>query len=637
MHYRREIDGLRAIAVVPVILFHAGFSAFGGGYVGVDVFFVISGFLITRILIDELEKGDFSILRFYERRARRILPALFVVLIACLPFAYLWMLPSQLQAFGQSLVAVVLFGSNILFWQENGYFAAAAELKPLLHTWSLAVEEQFYLLFPVFLTWAWKFGRSKVAWGVVTVAVLSLIYSEWMGRIDPSANFYLIWTRAWELLAGSLCAFATSGRPQRSSNILGATGLALIVFSVFYFDSTTPFPGVYALLPVAGTALVILYADQATWVARLLSLRGFVGIGLISYSAYLWHQPLFAFARLRSPTEPGHGLMAILAVTALLLAWVTWKWVEQPFRNRTKPVPATRGRVFAASGATGALFVAIGLTVHFGDGFKWRGNGDVDFAALDARLGWNVGLHSDCQGAFQTLAQCRTAPAPDVLLWGDSFASHLAPGLVASNPDIRLKQLTMQSCAPVIGIAQEFTRDWTDSCIAFNDQVLDWLRAQPDMQLVILSSPFDHLFRDRLMVAGEGVVPGSDVGFVAAKLVETARTIQATGAKVVIVSPMPRTGWDIGQCLMRSVYFGLGESTCDFPLDTDTAVNSMLQIVSADVPVYWLHDDFCDGGICDVMRDGTFVYMDFGHLSNEGSALLGQQNAWLDSFRTMAN
>lgn len=300
MNYRREIDGLRAIAVLPVIFLHAGFSVFSGGYVGVDIFFVISGYLITSILIGELEHGNFSIDRFYERRARRILPALFVVMLACLPFAYMWMLPTQLKDFAHSLISVVLFVSYFYFISQVDYFAPSAELQPLLHTWSLAVEEQYYLLFPILLVVLWRFGRQRVFWSIVVIAVLSLLLAEWGYRNKPSENFYFAPTRAWELLAGSICSFMTVGKAQRSSNVLSALGFAMIVFAIFGYDATTPFPSVYALLPVVGTALIILFAAEGTWVARLLSLRMFVGIGLISYSAYLWHQPLFAFARLRS-------------------------------------------------------------------------------------------------------------------------------------------------------------------------------------------------------------------------------------------------------------------------------------------------------------------------------------------------
>ena len=334
MKYRTEIDGLRALAVVPVILFHAGFELFSGGFVGVDVFFVISGYLITTILIEDIENNRFSLVNFYERRARRILPALFFVMLVCIPFAWMWMLPYQMIDFSQSLVAVSLFASNILFWSENSYFATDSEEKPLLHTWSLAVEEQYYVLFPIFLLLAWRFGKNRVFWLIVVMSAISLLVSEWGWRNEATAKFYLAPTRAWELFAGSIAAFVVQKRGVKSNNALSLTGLAAIIFAILAYDKTTPFPGVYALIPVLGVVLLILYADKETLVARLLSTKALVGIGLISYSAYLWHQPLFAFARIRLLEQPSSGLMLALCVLSFLLAVASWKFVEQPFRNR---------------------------------------------------------------------------------------------------------------------------------------------------------------------------------------------------------------------------------------------------------------------------------------------------------------
>ncbi len=400
---------------------------FSGGFVGVDIFFVISGYLITGILIAELERGDFSISRFYERRARRILPALFIVMLACVPLAYMWMLPTQLKAFGQSLVAVVFFASNILFWREDGYFAPAAELKPLLHTWSLAVEEQYYLLFPVFLLAVWRFGRQRVFWSVVAIAVLSLLLAEWGWRNQASANFYLAPTRAWELLAGSICAFLTVGKARQASNVMSAVGLALIVFAIFAYSESTPFPSVYTLVPVVGTALIILFAVEGTWVARLLSLRVFVGVGLISYSAYLWHQPLFAFARLRSLTEPSLVLMAVLALAVLPLSWATWRYVEQPFRRRGNPILATRVGVFAASGAVGSVFVAFGL-------FAYLHQGNI-FLKFDPRT---VDLFAEMQrdnATWENMSALRMHEFPtnekqNILVIGDSNSGDLLNSLI---------------------------------------------------------------------------------------------------------------------------------------------------------------------------------------------------------------
>ena len=640
MQYRRELDGLRAVAVVSVIFFHTGFSVFGGGFVGVDVFFVISGYLITSLLIAELERGDFSLSRFYERRARRILPALFFVMLTCLPFAYMWMLPSQLKDFAQSLVAVVFFASNILFWREDGYFAAAVELKPLLHTWSLAVEEQYYVLFPLLMLLLWRLGRHRVFWIVIVTAVLSLLLAEWGSKNTPVANFYLAPTRAWELLAGSICAFLTFGKTQRSSNVLSSTGLAVILFAVFVYDENTPFPGAYALAPVVGTVLIILYAAPVTWVAQLLSTRGFVGIGLISYSAYLWHQPLFAFARLRSIKEPNYPLMAILVVVSLLLAWATWRYVEQPFRNRQNPAFMARRSLFATSGTVGAIFVAIGLAGHFGVGFSGRSNDELTLAGLDQRVEVNHGLHSDCEGEFNNSKNCHTTPAPEVLLWGDSYAMHLAQGMVASEQELALQQHTMSVCTPVIGIAHlsiKYGEDWAQKCIEFNNAVMNWLRSQTRVRTVVLSSPFSQLLGDTILMASKGVVTKPNMQVIAAKLVATANKIRQAGANVLIVSPTPRSGSDVGQCLVRTVYFNADKSGCDFALKTETDAYEFLRIVSKDIPVYWLNEDICDAEVCDVMQDGTFIYRDEGHLSKEGSAYLGRLNEWMPKFRAMAN
>jgi peptidoglycan/LPS O-acetylase OafA/YrhL len=296
--YRPEIDGLRALAVIPVILFHAGFSAFSGGFVGVDIFFVISGYLITGILIRELEEQNFSIITFYERRARRILPALYFVILICVPFAWAWMLPEDLKDFFQSIVAVLFFASNVLFFTENGYFDGPSEEKPLLHTWSLAVEEQYYIFFPLLLLLLWRFGKRPVFHVLTVFALFSLVLSELTWRTNPDANFFLAHTRAWELLAGALAAFYVSKAGVKDSNTLSSIGLIVILASIFLYDDSIPFPSIYALLPVLGTVCLILFAHPKTMVFYLLSRPVFVGIGLISYSAYLWHQPILVFLKM---------------------------------------------------------------------------------------------------------------------------------------------------------------------------------------------------------------------------------------------------------------------------------------------------------------------------------------------------
>lgn len=631
--YRREIDGLRAVAVIPVILFHAGLTVFSGGYVGVDVFFVISGYLITSIVISELGNGDFSIARFYERRARRILPALFFVILCCIPFAWMWMLPEELKAFSQSIVAVVFFVSNILFWREEGYFAPAAELKPLLHTWSLAVEEQYYLLFPVFLMVMWRFGRNRVFWMIAATAALSLLLSEWGWRYASGANFYLAPTRAWELLAGSMCAFWLSTNPQRTSNALSLAGLALILFAIFQFDDTTPFPSIYALVPVSGAALIILFGGTGTWAARLLSTRGFVGIGLISYSAYLWHQPLFAFARIRSIMEPAPELMMALAAVSLVLAYFSWRYIEQPFRKGRESILPTRQSVFAYSGAAAAVFVAIGVGGHLSDGAASRPTpvGITFEDALKAgRIDPNYGLNSDCEGRFTLSENCRTGASPEAILWGDSYAMHLAPSLAASPSSLSFIQHTKSQCAPIVDISLigDIT-PWRD-CLAFNDQVLNYIRNNSSAKYVIVSSPYAIIEPNIDIYFRDGRVESRDqYKIVLEKILKTNELIKSLGKQMVIISPTPRSGSDIGQCLLRAAIFGEPSSVCDFARAKSLAQfgkqYKLLKDVSKVVPVVWLDDFICPDGVCHAMLDGAFVYRDTGHLSIEGGRLLGRK------------
>lgn len=353
MKYRREIDGLRAVAVIPVILFHAGFEIFRGGYVGVDVFFVISGYLITCILIDELERGEFSISRFYERRARRILPALFVVMLACLPAAWLLLLPAEFKDFSQSLVAVSLFVSNIFFWHESGYFDTIAEFKPLLHTWSLAVEEQYYILFPLFLLAAWRFGKRLIKIQLLMVFILSLGLAQWSVGSHPSATFFLLPTRAWELILGSFVALYANVNSREVQpgyeNALSAIGLIAIVCPMFLYGKTTPYPSLYALVPTTGAALVILFCRQKTISYWILTLKPLVMIGLLSYSMYLWHQPIFVFYRYWRFPEPNQSEFFWLLFLVMLLSFLTFRFVEVP----SKKVKISRVRIlwisFAAS------------------------------------------------------------------------------------------------------------------------------------------------------------------------------------------------------------------------------------------------------------------------------------------------
>lgn len=367
--YRREIDGLRALAVLPVIFFHAGFDLFRGGFVGVDVFFVISGHLITTVILTEQAAGSFSLVRFYERRARRILPALFFMLAASTAGAWFFLPPADLKAYAGSLIAVSAFFSNVRFAGQSGYFDTAVELKPLLHTWSLAVEEQFYLVFPLLLLLTRRLRPAATAALLVLIGGASLAAAE-LHLVRPNEAVFLLQTRGWAVVIGALTALYTRRQvvpPTLTTAQLGsALGLALVGLSVVTFSRQTPFPGIYGLVPTVGTALVILCATPDTIAGRLLGSGPLVGMGLISYSAYLWHQPLFAFARHERGEEPGAALLLWLTLVTVVLAYVSWRWVEQPFRR-----PGTIGRrtVFSFALAGSAVFAALGQVGVANEGF----------------------------------------------------------------------------------------------------------------------------------------------------------------------------------------------------------------------------------------------------------------------------
>lgn len=461
MEYRREIDGFRAIAVIPVILFHAGFSHFSGGYVGVDVFFVISGYLITTIIISEKEKGSFSLVNFYERRARRIIPALFLVMLVSTLFSWLWLSPSHMKDFSQSLVAVAAFSSNILFWKETGYWGVENELKPLLHTWSLAVEEQYYVLFPLFLMLMWRFRKRWILGSFFLVALGSLTVSHWAAFNEPTANFFLLPTRAWELAIGAAIAFYFLYRKSvmRSllshksiDEVLSWLGVGLIGFAVFAFDEDTPFPSLYALVPTVGTALIIIFTSKDTLVGKLLGSRIPVGIGLISYSAYLWHQPLFVFARHRSLHEPSSVLLGVLSLLSLLLAFLSWKYVEAPFRKRGV-FSAKQIFLFTAIGS--AFFIAFGLAGHFTQGFeeawkKMHPEQAITYELLSeakkqsAVLNENYRLNNnDCVRSLINLdaesesiiQECAKKYGKGIAIIGDSHATNLVNSIYYNNKD----------------------------------------------------------------------------------------------------------------------------------------------------------------------------------------------------------
>lgn len=633
INYRKEIDGLRAIAVVSVILFHAGFEVFAGGFVGVDIFFVISGFLISLILINELQGGTFSIVSFYERRARRIMPALLVVMLVCLPLAWFLFSPPDMKNFAENVVAVVVFASNILFWRSAGYFDSDAELKPLLHTWSLSVEEQFYIFFPLVLWLCWRFARRWLPLVLGVILVVSLLAAQKLAPIAASANFFLLPTRAWELLIGSLCALYVardSYTPPggKLADLASAVGVAAMLCSIFAFDKNTPFPSFYALVPTVGAALVILFATQQTFVGRhILGNRLAVWIGLVSYSAYLWHQPLFAFARYGSANGLAAWELCALTVVSFALGYVSWKYVETPFRVKSK---VSRQQVFSLVGVASSLFLALGLAGHFSSGFVDRldPKAAAYLAHFDLRYptwnyyktsGWIQNFRIECdyydvskQWAGRTTQlpksiepSCHTRDPKKshaIFLWGDSHAQQFYIGLKKNLPDSwQILQIASSGCRPAL----VDNDDIGNYCVHSNYQALKTIRdTKPDVVLI-----------------------GQERGHDLEKMKQISAALEAAGVgKILYSGPTPH--WQKGglPTLIATRFWGNVPERTFYGLDfkIKKADERFKAGFPADQRTEYLSmfDFFCNAKGCQTFLDGSLdnvTTYDYGHLAEVAS------------------
>jgi peptidoglycan/LPS O-acetylase OafA/YrhL len=618
MKYRREIDGLRALAVLPVILFHAGFQSFSGGYVGVDVFFVISGYLITSLIMSEQLAGTFTLRSFYERRIRRVLPALFVVMLACLPFAWLWMLPSAVKDFSKSLIAVAGFVSNILFWREGGYFETPGALKPLFHTWSLAVEEQYYLLFPVFLLLIWRFGKQWITCIFAILAIGSLAAAQWSSQHHPQGAFYLLPTRGWELLIGASVALyflhakpATLAARETASftnEVGGAFGLLLITYAVIVFDRNVPFPSFYALVPTVGTAFVILFANQRSLIGKLLNTQILVSIGLISYSAYLWHQPLFAFARIRGKEPLSTPLVSILSLAAVGCAYVSWKYIEKPFRNRAL---IGRTTIFVTAGAMSLLFVLIGLVGLTTNGLAYRYSEDDRYlAAFDS---FQAGRYVEKLFDQLELKPFDESGRRRVVVVGDSFAQDLVN---AANEGGLMSTIQIST---------------------------HWIPTQCG-NLFLETKPLSHIDQARRGICSNTgwygsaalhkIMSDADAIWIASKwtpweaelLPESIRNLNSTfRGSVLIFGPKNFGRFTIADLLHLSVAQRLDYTST--MIDSHVQLNELMKSSLPAANFLDVSNLLCgSSGTCPLFtKDGKLISFDGGHLTKDGAAYFGQR------------
>ncbi len=642
LRYRPDIDGLRAVAVVPVVLYHYGIAPFCGGYAGVDVFFVISGFLITSLISAEMRSGEFSILRFYERRARRILPALFVVLAASTVAACAILFPRDLSAFGESLASTAVFGSNIDFWSRSGYFDAGATLKPLLHTWSLAVEEQYYLLFPALLCVLHTRTRRGLLVLVVGLAVASFAASVWAVVYHPSAAFYLVPYRMWELMLGA--ALALVEIPRLASALLreglALLGLALIGWAVFAFTPHTPFPGANALYPCAGAALLIFTGEAGgSAINRALSCRPIVVVGLLSYSFYLWHWPLYVFANYLSYAPLGLAMRVALIAAAFALAWISWRYVEQPFRLKRHLFD--RRRLFLLTGAGMAASIAIGLALMAVHGWPQRFAPQMRRILAEAddyeprrHACFSPGPARAERGDFCTIGDSRAA-RPSFILWGDSHADAILPAVETVARDRHRKGLfiALRHCPPLLDI--RLSDEPSERCARLNAEALT-AAAKNGIREAILVARWANYDQG----TGVGVdadqtfgmmdrtardAPGMNRHAIFARLLaRTIDTLMRRGFKVVLVADVPEPGVAVPEAMARIARAGADidiRPTLDAYRAREFQVRQDFSDLARAFPVNVLDPSpvFCDSQRCAVAMEGRPLYFDDHHLSVFGA------------------
>ncbi|RQR43548.1 acyltransferase [Burkholderia sp. Bp9131] len=636
--YRPDIDGLRAVAVLSVVLFHAFPSILPGGFVGVDVFFVISGYLITNILLAELDDDRFSVLRFYGRRVRRIFPAFVLVMIATYALGWFSLFKGEFKQLGEHIAAGAAFVANFAFWNEAGYFDTASNTKPLLHLWSLGIEEQFYILWPLLLAWGWRNRRlfAVIAFGFVAsfVANMVLIASH------PDAAFFLPISRFWELLAGAGLAYAsTNGTRGR----LAMIGLLLCVGAMVGLNESMQFPGWWALLPVVGAMLLIAGGPDA-WINRnVLSQPAMVWVGKISFPLYLWHWPLLSFATILAGQIPAAHVRVLLVGASFVLSWLTYALIERPVRFGARPrlKVTVLCVLLLAIGYMGAMTYA-----RDGLGFRkgYNALADANTATLGAGKQFVKTVCGVSEPGLFTFCDSDKRETPDSIVWGDSKADALYWGLVReSKADHRWMLTARISCAPLAGVVRtsSYSKDDPDECARSNQIALQAILNNRNVKTVVLATAARVLMGQTYSRNGAPDVDGAIDG-----LTGSIRALQTAGKRVALLIDNP-TLPDPRECMDRAIvkfqlvrqflsieHAGSAAAKCTLPYGTYLSraadYRAVIARIQAANPTLIVIDSaavLCDRnkGVCPIARDGKFLYSYGDHISDSANTLLAKQ------------
>jgi len=603
--YQPHIDGLRGISVAAVVLYHAVPAAFPGGFVGVDVFFVISGYLITCLILEEIGHDGFSIAAFYNRRIRRIFPAFAFLMLCTSAAAYALFLPAELKAYGADLASAALFALNVTLYATMNYFSAPAELNPLLHLWSLSVEEQFYVVFPFVVLWGVR--HRKLAWLLVGLIAVSFVASLVMLSRDPNAAFYLLPLRAWELGIGALVAAVAPGATVRTrfNEAACGAGLLAILGTILFLPANSRVPGYPALLVCVGAAAITHAGGQSAIASRLLASRPLVFTGLISYSLYLWHWPLFAFAKyyLMGALTPLHTVTIIGA--SVVMSVFSWRVIERPFR---RAAAAPQPLVIGSGVAVLLMLAALGGLAHQSGGFPGRLNPAAQAAAryqqergatLIAGMRSGTCFLDPEQGPDAYDAErCFAKPGtrPDIVLWGDSFAAHYYPGLRAAfeTRGISVAQATASACPPFLS----YPVGGRPHCEALNTYFFGLIEQLRPRVAILSTAWYGHV----------GLPPQFD---------STLQRLIALNVEVVILGPTPAYRVPVPVILTKMLHWGHPASEVPKQYLWEGVFRNDAEMrakyVMPHVHYISMVDRICRGGVCPMVMDGRPVHYDGGH------------------------
>jgi Predicted acyltransferases len=645
MAYRGDIDGLRAIAVLAVVLFHADISPFTGGFVGVDIFFVISGYLITRLVTSEIDRGTFTLIGFYERRLRRLYPALFAMIVATTAAGALILLPRDFALLATNVVGAATFVSNFFFWMQTSYFNGDAHVRALLHTWSLAVEEQYYIFYPLLLMFIARYLPRRRLAAIACLALASFGASLWAMTVDASGAFYLTLFRAWELLLGGLLSLrllppATSVTARTATSVFG---FGLIGGAVILFNELTPFPGVSALVPAVGAALLI-HAGQESLSGRILAHPSLRFLGKISYSVYLWHWPLIVYINYYVIAPLTLLESAMVVIGSIAIGALSWRFIELPFKT-----PATGGRVSArtvfATASLATLLICIsGLVIRFENGFPER---FPDQAVHLASYALSMNPESDqCGDVNLQLSPASTCTIGDpdkanVILWGDSHAGALFGALNEMGKDGHgFIYAATPRCPPLREMGT------SEGCLSGNRRKLEYVLAHREIKTVILAARWSLYLKGRNVAIGDAETNNDAPQLIdsshrqyplfsttaarhfQSSLSQLVVRLEAAGKRVIVVYPIPETGYDIPSTLALMVSRGndprsFTSSHFLYRQREKLAIRILDGLGRSDQLTRVYPDRIlCRSGRCLTYADGAALYFDSHHLSIPGAKRL---------------